>query len=71
MTLEKLIERLKKGNLQATVLVETSTGLVELPDDIEHHKNYTTIYCRTDFCDVAGDCYELEQQEELKEDERI
>lgn len=69
MTLEKLIEHLKKGNLQAKVLIETSTGAVELIDNIEHHKNYTTIYCRYDFCDVAGDCYELEQKEELKQDD--
>lgn len=66
MTLEKLIEHLKKGNLQAKVLIETSTGEVELIDNIEHHKNYTTLYCRYDIYDVAGDCYELEQNEELK-----
>jgi len=68
MTLEKLIEHLKKGNLQAKVLIETSTGEVELLDNIEHHKHYTTLYCRHDFCDVVGDCYELEQNEEQKDD---
>lgn len=69
MTLEKFIEHLKKGNLQAKVFIKTATGEVELPDNIEHHKNYTMLYCRCDFCDVAGDYFELEQQEELKQDD--